>query len=95
MKRYLLLVAATAAAWTLTAFAQNRAPQNESIRQDALRADLFFLAGDAMRGRLTDSNENRAASDYIRSRFERAGLRTIVAQALGAAAQRSRELGGT
>ena len=74
MKRYLLLVAATAAAWTLTAFAQNRAPQNESIRQDALRADLFFLAGDAMRGRLTDSNENRAASDYIRSRFERAGL---------------------
>ena len=73
MKRC-LFVAATAAAWTLTAFAQNRAPQNESIRQDALRADLFFLAGDAMRGRLTDTNENRATADYIRSRFERAGL---------------------
>jgi hypothetical protein len=27
-----------------------------------------------MRGRLTDTEENRAAADYIRSRFERAGL---------------------
>jgi hypothetical protein len=53
---------------------QARAPQNESIRQEDLRADLYFLAGDAMRGRLTDTNENRAAADYIRSRFERAGL---------------------
>ncbi len=35
--------------------AQQRAPQNESIRQDDLRADLFFLAGDSMRGRLTDT----------------------------------------
>src|SRR5262245_41866395 len=54
---------------------QARAPQNESIKQDALRADLFFLAGDAMKGRLTDTDENRAAADYIRSRFERAGLK--------------------
>ncbi len=54
--------------------AQERAPQNDSIRREALRADLFFLAGDSMRGRLTDTNENRAAADYIRSRFERAGL---------------------
>jgi Zn-dependent M28 family amino/carboxypeptidase len=51
-----------------------RAPQSDSITQQALRADLFFLAGDAMRGRLTDTEENRAAADYIRSRFERAGL---------------------
>src|SRR5665213_2863074 len=54
--------------------AQERAPQNDSIRKEDLRADLYFLAGDAMRGRLTDTNENRAAADYIRSRFERAGL---------------------
>ena len=54
--------------------AQERAPQNDSIRQEDLRADLYFLAGDAMRGRLTDTDENRAAADYIRSRFERAGL---------------------
>src|SRR5262245_2855375 len=55
--------------------AQQRAPQNDSITQDQLRADLFFLAGDAMKGRLTDTDENRAAADYIRSRFERAGLK--------------------
>jgi hypothetical protein len=55
--------------------AQGRAPHNDSIRQDDLRADLFFLAGDSMRGRLTDTEENRATADYIRSRFERFGLK--------------------
>ncbi len=67
---------------TLTASAQQgapstgsgQAPQNDSIRQDDLRADLFFLAGDLMRGRLTDTLENRLAAEYIRSRFERLGL---------------------
>ena len=47
--------------------AQQRAPQNESIRQEDLRADLFFLAGDSLRGRLTDTEENRTAADFIRS----------------------------
>ena len=55
--------------------AQERAPQNESIKQEDLRADLFFIAGDAMRGRLTDTEENRATADYLRSRFERMGLK--------------------
>src|SRR2546426_8969760 len=55
--------------------AQPRAPQNESIRQEDLRADLFFLAGDSLRGRLTDTEENRAAADFIKSRFERMGLK--------------------
>ena len=48
-----------------------RAPQNDSIRKEDLRADLFFLAGDSLRGRLTDTEENRAAADFIASRFER------------------------
>jgi len=56
---------------------QQRAPMIESITQSDLRADLFFLAGDAMRGRLTDTIENRATADYIRSRFERAGLKPV------------------
>lgn len=56
---------------------QARAPMIESITQADLRADLFFLAGDAMRGRLTDTNDNRAAADYIRARFERAGLKPV------------------
>ncbi len=55
--------------------AQQRAPQNDSIRQDDLRADLFFVAADSMRGRLTDTDENRASADYIRSRFEHMGLK--------------------
>ena len=49
----------------------------ESITQGDLRADLYFLAGDAMRGRLTDTTENRATADYIRARFERAGLKPV------------------
>ena len=62
--------------WLLAPLAADeRAPQNDSIRQDDLRADLFFLAGDAMRGRLTDTEENRATADFIRSRFERMGLK--------------------
>src|SRR5437899_10001847 len=70
-----VLVAAFITAVLVLVAAQQRAPQNESIRQDDLRADLFFLAGDSMRGRLTDTEENRAAADFIRSRFERMGLK--------------------
>src|SRR6185436_6278432 len=68
------LSAAFVAALVPVVFAQGHAPQNESIRQQDLRADLFFLAGDAMRGRLTVTEENRATADYIRSRFERLAL---------------------
>ncbi len=50
------------------------APENESIRRSDLRADLFFLASDAMRGRLTDTPEKRLAAEFIKSRFERMGL---------------------
>jgi Zn-dependent M28 family amino/carboxypeptidase len=71
-KRFLIALCMAAAVHVA---AQQRAPQNESIRQEDLRADLFFLAGDSMRGRLTDTEENRAAADYIRSRFERLGLK--------------------
>src|SRR5947207_9775295 len=73
MKRA-LIIAACVAAGTVGA-AQQRAPQNESIRQEDLGADLFCLAGDSLRGRLTDTEENRAAADFIRSRFERMGLK--------------------
>ena len=72
MKRA-LAIAAVVFSTTLTA--QQKAPGNDTITQADLRADLFFLAGDAMRGRLTDTNENRATADYIRARFERAGLK--------------------
>jgi Peptidase family M28 len=59
------------------ALAQTSAPGNDEIRKDALRADLFFLASDAMRGRLTEQPENRIAALYIESRFARAGLKPM------------------
>ncbi len=71
-KRFLIALGLAAAVGVT---AQQRAPQNDSIRQDDLRADLFFLAGDSLRGRLTDTEENRASADFIRSRFERLGLK--------------------
>ena len=50
------------------------APCNESIRQQDLKADLFFLAGDAFQGRLTGTAGNTMAAEFIASRFERLGL---------------------
>src|SRR5438046_9278703 len=73
MNKSLLIGLSLAAA--VHAAAQQPAPQIGSIRQEDLRADLFFLAGDSLRGRLTDTEENRAAADFIRSRFERMGLK--------------------
>ena len=71
MKRtFALLVILT----TPTLLAQEQAPQNDSIRQSDLRADLFFLASDAMQGRLAVTSENRLAAEFIKSRFERMGL---------------------
>src|SRR6478752_3886176 len=77
MKKHLIVAACLVAAIHVTA--QQKAPQNESIRQEDLRADLFFVAGDSMRGRLTDTEENRATADFIRSRFERMGLKPAAA----------------
>ena len=70
-------LAIAVALFSTTLIAQQRAPGNDTITQADLRADLFFLAGDAMRGRLTDTNENRLTADYIRARFERAGLKPV------------------
>src|SRR4029450_8870106 len=53
----------------------SRPPQIDSIRQDQLRADLFFLASDAMQGRLTNTPTNGIAADWVLSRFERLGLK--------------------
>lgn len=54
--------------------AQSSAPALDSIRQDDLRNDLFFLASDAMRGRLTNTPENRIAAEWVKARFARLGL---------------------
>src|SRR5438067_9496896 len=53
------------------------APGNDSIRQQDLKADLYFLAGNGFRGRLTATPENDLASEFIASRFARLGLRRM------------------
>ncbi len=57
--------------------AEPTAPRNDSICQRDLKADLFFLAGDRFRGRLTATPENDLASEFIASRFERLGLKRV------------------
>src|SRR5215510_3940782 len=54
--------------------AQQGAPNIDSIKKDELRADLTFLASDAMQGRLTDTVTNAVAAEFIASRFQRLGL---------------------
>jgi hypothetical protein len=53
------------------------APRRDSIRQQDMKADLFFLAGDGFRVRLTGTLENALASEFIASRFERLGLKRV------------------
>jgi hypothetical protein len=62
---------------TATLSAQQAAPEIDSIRKEEMRADLTFLASDAMRGRLTDTPENRLAAEWVAARFERLGLKPV------------------
>lgn len=50
------------------------APQNESIRKQDLKADVYFLADDLTRGRLVGTPEYALAAEFVKSRFERLGL---------------------
>lgn len=72
MKQFFVALLSFAA--IVTPVAQGRAPANESIRRQALKADLFFLASDDLQGRLTNTAGNRIAADWIAQRFERMGL---------------------
>jgi hypothetical protein len=54
--------------------ARQVAPQNDSIRKEDLKADLYFLAHDLTQGRLVGTTGNALAAEFIKSRFERLGL---------------------
>jgi hypothetical protein len=61
-------------------FAQEKvAPQLatgfESIKEDSLRADLTFLASDALQGRMSLQNGDEVAIAWIASEFAKAGLK--------------------
>jgi hypothetical protein len=58
--------------------AQDRAadaPAIASIRKEDLQTDLSFLASDSLEGRLTATTGNQRASEFVRARFERLGLK--------------------
>jgi hypothetical protein len=46
-----------------------------------LHADLSFLASDALQGRLTATNGNQLATEFIRARFERLRLKPVAPDA--------------
>ncbi len=56
---------------------QAKAPMMDSISSAELKADVSFLASDLSQGRLTDTPANRWVAEWIRSRFERIGLKAI------------------
>jgi|TARA_B100002003_G_scaffold180066_2_gene168062 hypothetical protein len=74
--RWVFLVALVCAV-ALAAQDTAPAPGNGSIRAADLEADVRFLAGDSMQGRLTDTDGNRQAADFISSRFARLGLTPV------------------
>ncbi len=80
MRRSTRAALAAAALVPLAAFAQSRAPANDSIHKEELKADLYYLASDAMRGRLTGTPEYYLAAGFVESRFERLGLKPLARQ---------------
>ena len=71
-----LLLASFAAACTLAAQAQAPLVQRIAarVRPNDLKADVSFLASDALEGRATPSRGLDLAAEYIAAQFRRAGL---------------------
>jgi Zn-dependent M28 family amino/carboxypeptidase len=55
----------------------SQAPASDVITIPKMRADLEFLSGDALRGRLTDTPENAIALEWIAARFKWLGLKPM------------------
>lgn len=83
----LRIIVSTAAALLLIGSAAGAAPaeippstedaprERESIRPEAIRAHVEFLADDLLEGRGTGSRGNRLAANYLRAQCQAAGLR--------------------
>jgi Zn-dependent M28 family amino/carboxypeptidase len=74
MRRLSLVLLSSALAISLPSAQAARAPHIDSITEREMRADLFFLASDALQGRLTDTPGNRIAGEWVLSQFESIGL---------------------
>ncbi len=71
MKRYSILVITLFSSFL---FAQNKI-HNPLITAEEIKANIYYLASDDMKGRFTGSFEERKAGDYIKSEFETYGLK--------------------
>lgn len=58
-------------------FANNVRQAADLITANDLKADLFFLASDDLKGRNAGSNEDHVATDYIAAEFMRLGLKPV------------------
>ncbi|GAC1632110.1 MAG: M28 family metallopeptidase [Candidatus Acidiferrum sp.] len=68
-------IAAAASAQSLTPVARDLQPGFHTIQEDRLRADLTFLASDALQGRMSLQNGDSVAIEWIASEFAKAGLK--------------------
>ncbi len=71
-KQFFLLI--LFAAFSLNA--QNKI-HNSEITADEIKANIYFLASDELKGRFTGSPEERIAGDYIKNEFETYGLKPL------------------
>ncbi|MEW5842215.1 MAG: M28 family peptidase [Bacteroidota bacterium] len=71
MKRCSILVIALFSSFL---FAQNKI-HNPLITAEEIKANIYYLASDDMKGRFTGSPEERKAGDYIKNEFEIYGLK--------------------
>ncbi len=71
---FLLAPLAVPSSLTAQNAASAPAPHADAITAARMRADLMFLAGDDLRGRLTDTPENALALEWIKARFAWLGL---------------------
>lgn len=71
MKRLFVLLVVL---FALSVQAQNKIHSPEITAQE-IKANVFYLASDAMKGRFTGSPEERKAGDYIKNEFQLYGLK--------------------
>jgi Peptidase family M28 len=69
--------AALALAALLSAQTPATAPQNDSIRQEEMMADMVFLTSDLLKGRYAGTPEDFLTAEFIRARFARLGLKPV------------------
>ena len=74
---------AHAEAAKLAAIPATQAPGFERIREADLRADLFFIASDALLGRMSLQPGDDASVEWIAAEFAKAGLKPVATDAKG------------